>query len=127
MDCLSETDLNASGARQTALLESAANATRAEFGQNVFVRAVVEVSNFCRENCAYCGMRRDNRALHRYRARQEQIAELLLHHLPATVTDINIQSGEDPVAVREVVLPLLKTLQRETSLRSEERRVGEER
>ena len=116
MDCLSETDLNASGSRQTALHESAAEATRAGFGRNVFVRAVVEVSNFCRENCAYCGMRRDNRTLHRYRARHEQIAELLLHHLPATVTDINIQSGEDPAVVREVVLPLLATLRRETSL-----------
>src|SRR5580692_11061495 len=116
MAYLSETDLNASGARQAALHESAAAATRAEFGRNVFVRAVVEVSNFCRENCAYCGMRRDNRSLHRYRARHEQIAELLLDHLPASVTDVNIQSGEDPVVVREVVLPLLETLQRETTL-----------
>jgi len=116
MAYLSETDLNASGARQTALHESAADATRANFGRSVFVRAVVEVSNFCRENCSYCGMRRDNHALHRYRARHEQIATLLLDHLPATVTDINIQSGEDPVVVREVVLPLLQTLQRETSL-----------
>jgi biotin synthase len=116
MDGLTETDLNASGSRQAALHESAAKATRAEFGRNVFVRAVVEVSNFCRENCAYCGMRRDNRTLHRYRARHEQIAELLLHHLPVTVTDVNLQSGEDPVVVREVVLPLLATLQRETSL-----------
>src|SRR5580700_7493659 len=116
MGDLSETDLNANGSRQTALHESAAEATRAEFGRNVFVRAVVEVSNFCRENCAYCGMRRDNRALPRYRARYEQIAELLLDHLPASVTDINIQSGEDPVVVREVVLPLMEILQRETSL-----------
>jgi len=113
---LSKTDLNATGARQVAMHESAAAATRAEFGRNVFVRAVVEVSNFCRENCAYCGMRRDNRSLHRYRARHEQIAELLIHHRPASVTDVNIQSGEDPVAVREVVLPLLETLRRETSL-----------
>ena len=116
MDCLSETDLNASGSRQAALHESAAEAARGVFGRNVFVRAVVEVSNFCRENCSYCGMRRDNRSLHRFRARQEQIAELILHHLPATVTDINIQSGEDPIVVREVVLPLLATLRRETSL-----------
>lgn len=115
MDCLTETDLKASGSRQKALHPSAAEATRAGFGRNVFVRAVVEVSNFCRENCAYCGMRRDNHTLHRYRARREQIAELLLLHLPATVTDINIQSGEDPGVVREVALPLLETLQRETS------------
>ena len=111
-----ETDLKAAGTRQTALHDDAVEATRARFGRNVFVRAVVEISNFCRENCAYCGMRRDNRALHRYRARYEQIAEMLIHHRPASVTDVNIQSGEDPVVVREVVLPLLETLRRETSL-----------
>ncbi|MEY2409473.1 MAG: biotin synthase [Verrucomicrobiota bacterium] len=82
----------------------------------MFIRAVVEVSNYCRENCAYCGMRRDNRKLGRFRARHEQLAELLIDHRPSSVTDVNIQTGEDPVAVREVVLPLVKRLQRETSL-----------
>ncbi len=98
------------------LHESAADATRNHFGKKVFVRAVVEVSNFCRENCSYCGMRRDNRALARFRARHEQLAELLIQHRPASVTDVNIQAGEDPVAVREVVLPLIETLRRETQL-----------
>jgi biotin synthase len=45
-----------------------------------------------------------------------QIAELLLHQRPASVTDINIQAGEDPVAVREVALPLIKLLRGETPL-----------
>jgi hypothetical protein len=40
-----ETDLNAGGTRQTALHAAAAGATRAVFGRNVFVRAVVEISN----------------------------------------------------------------------------------
>jgi biotin synthase len=111
-----ESELALNGAAQVALHEHAAAATRNKFGKKVFVRAVVEVSNFCRENCGYCGMRRDNRALARYRAKSEQIAELLIHHRPASVTDVNIQTGEDPVAVREVVLPLIKTLRRETSL-----------
>ncbi|MSU59269.1 MAG: radical SAM protein [Pedosphaera sp.] len=61
-------------------------------------------------------MRRDNRALHRYRAQHEQLAELLIEHRPASVTDVNIQAGEDPVAVRKIVLPLIRTLRRETSL-----------
>ncbi|MGD0816016.1 MAG: radical SAM protein [Verrucomicrobiota bacterium] len=111
-----ETDLEARGIRQVELHAAAAQARQAVFGRNVFVRAVVEISNFCRENCAYCGMRRDNRTLHRFRARHEQIAELLVHHLPPSVTDVNIQSGEDPLVVREVVLPLLETLRRDTSL-----------
>lgn len=109
-------DLALNGAAQAAFHERAAAVTREEFGNQVFVRAVVEVSNFCRENCSYCGMRRDNRALHRFRARHEQIAELLIHHRPESVTDINIQAGEDPVAVREVVLPLIGALRRETPL-----------
>jgi len=111
-----ESELALSGAGQTALHENAADATRNHFGKKVFVRAVVEVSNFCRENCSYCGMRRDNRALARFRAKHEQLAELLIHHRPASVTDVNIQAGEDPVAVREVVLPLIEMLRRETSL-----------
>lgn len=115
--CLpNELDLTFNGAHQAALHERAQAVTRANFGHKIFVRGVVEVSNFCRENCAYCGMRRDNRALTRYRVRQEQLAELLLEHRPSSVTDVNLQAGEDPVAVREVVLPLLRTLQRETNL-----------
>jgi len=61
-------------------------------------------------------MRRANTDLHRYRARLEQLAELLIHHRPPSVTDVNIQTGEDPVAVREVVLPLIRALRTETSL-----------
>src|SRR5947209_7280909 len=61
-------------------------------------------------------MRRSNRGLHRFRAKHEQLAELLIHHRPSSVTDLNIQAGEDPVAVRQVVLPLVRTLRRETNL-----------
>ena len=109
-------DLASTGLAQAAFQERAAAATRQAFGGRVFVRAVVEVSNFCRENCTYCGMRRDNRSLARYRAQAEQIAELLIAHRPASVTDVNLQTGEDPVAVREVVLPLIEILRRETNL-----------
>jgi biotin synthase len=104
------------GAAQSAFHERAASIAVEQFGRRAFIRAVVEVSNFCRENCAYCGMRRDNRHLGRFRARHDELAELLIQHRPSSVTDINIQAGEDPVAVREVVLPLIKTLRRETPL-----------
>jgi biotin synthase len=108
--------LNARGKAQTAFHARAANAALEQFGRQVFLRGVVEVSNFCRENCQYCGMRRENRALTRYRAKHDQLAELLVHHRPASITDVNIQAGEDPVVVREVVLPLIQILRRETPL-----------
>ena len=115
-DGLSLIDLLARNGEQTSLHERAAQAARKHFGNEVFVRAVVELSNFCRENCHYCGMRRDNRALERYRATADQLGELLLNHLPESVTDINLQAGEDPVAVREVAIPLIKAIKRETDL-----------
>ena len=109
-------DLNAQGADQAALHEQAAALTRQVFGRRVFVRAVVEVSNFCRQNCHYCGMRRDNRALSRFRATPDQIGDWIISRCPPSVRDLTIQTGEDPVAVREVVLPLLRLLRRETHL-----------
>ena len=47
-----ETELVSEGAELVALHERAAAAARGVFGQNIFVRAVVEISNFCREQCA---------------------------------------------------------------------------
>ena len=108
--------LHARGAEQRRWHTMAAELAAEQFGRQVFIRGVVEVSNFCRENCDYCGMRRDNKTLNRYRAKLEVIADLLLHHRPASITDLNIQTGEDPVAVREVVVPLIRLLRRETPL-----------
>ncbi|MBC8002175.1 MAG: radical SAM protein [Opitutaceae bacterium] len=108
--------LRSSGIEQQQWHERAANMAEARFGRRVFLRAVVEVSNFCRENCSYCGMRRDNKSLSRLRARHDDLAELLIHRRPSSVTDVNIQAGEDPVAVREVVLPLVRKLRQETNL-----------
>jgi biotin synthase len=86
------------------------------FGRRVFVRGVVEVSSYCRQNCQYCAMRRDNGMLERYRLAADELADLIIHHRPAAITDIDIQAGEDPVAVREVVLPLVRELRRHTNL-----------
>ena len=109
-------DLNGLDGVQTALHARAAAVARAQFGNRVFVRGVVEISNFCRENCHYCGMRRDNRALGRYRAEADRLAELVLRHRPASMTDLNLQAGEDPVAAREVALPLVRHIRQHTSL-----------
>ncbi len=108
--------LRTNGSVQQELHERAAALAREHFGNKVFVRAVVEISNFCRENCHYCGMRRDNDSLTRYRARFDELAELLIHHRPESVTDVNLQAGEDPVAIRTVAIPLIKALRRETTL-----------
>jgi biotin synthase len=108
--------LRVEGSRQEELLALALAERVRVFGDEVFVRGVVEVSNFCRQNCSYCGMRRDNRTLDRYRIEVEKLVALLVHHRPASITDINIQAGEDPVAVRDIVLPLVRAIRKNTPL-----------
>ncbi len=86
------------------------------FGRQVFVRGVIEVSNFCRQNCNYCGMRRDNRDLRRFRLELDQLREIIRHGLPEIITDLNLQTGEDTVGIREVILPLVEMLREDTKL-----------
>ncbi|MCE0497089.1 MAG: radical SAM protein [Methylacidiphilales bacterium] len=109
-------ELGSAFATREQLHERARAVRNQVFGRKVFVRGVLEVSNFCRENCRYCGMRRDNRSLQRYRLALESLHDLIKEGLPEIITDLNIQTGEDIVGIREVVLPLIDILRRETRL-----------
>jgi biotin synthase len=117
------TSLPSAGSEYSALapsektLHERAGALRDEvFGREIFVRGVIEVSNFCRQNCDYCGMRRDNRDLKRFRLELESLRELIRGGLPPMITDLNLQTGEDTVGVRELILPLIETIRQETNL-----------
>jgi len=100
--------------RDDRALEQSAGVLRDEvFGREVFVRGVIEVSNYCRQNCNYCGMRRDNRDLKRFRVELDSLRELVRHGLPDVITDLNIQTGEDTVGDREIVLPLIEMIRKE--------------
>ena len=41
--------------------------TDAVFGRNVYLRGLVEISNICKNDCLYCGIRRSNKTVDRYR------------------------------------------------------------
>ena len=40
---------------------------QARFGRRVFFRGIIEFTNYCKNDCCYCGIRRSNRCLSRYR------------------------------------------------------------
>ncbi len=106
-------DLRLEGTAQEEFHEKARSTRASIFSDRVFIRAVVEVSNYCRENCHYCGMRRDNRALDRFRLSSEELTRNVLESIPDSVTDLDIQAGEDPKGTRELVLPLIQHIKRE--------------
>ena len=65
-------------------------------GDVVHLRGLVEFSNFCRKNCLYCGLRKENRKLQRYRMSWEEMYALCERIARLGVKTIVLQSGEDP-------------------------------
>ncbi len=69
---------------------------QAHFGNKVFLRGLIEVSNYCRNNCYYCGLRKDNTELPRYRLSKEEILECCHEGYAIGLRTFVLQGGEDP-------------------------------
>lgn len=65
-------------------------------GDKVHLRGLIEFSNYCKQNCLYCGLRRDNKHLKRYRLTEEQIIEFAKKAGELSYKTVVLQSGEDP-------------------------------
>ncbi len=78
----------------TFLFDAAAEVKRRIYGDTVFVRGIIEFSNYCRCACAYCGIARGNTDLPRYRMQPE---ELIAEGVEAAKVyrTVILQSGED--------------------------------
>lgn len=65
-------------------------------GNNVYVRAAIEPGNVCRQNCTYCGMRRDNKDLSRFRITDTALDRLVDEAVSIPEVDfVHIALGED--------------------------------
>ena len=95
----------------------AADAIRQRFvGSEVFLRGIVEFSNFCRRDCLYCGLRLSNRDLPRYRMEEGEILAAAHRIKAAGISTIVLQSGEDPCQSTVRICRLIRRIKDETSL-----------
>ena len=76
---------------------AAADRVRKKYvGDDIHLRALIEFSNICKNNCLYCGLRRDNRDITRYRIDEDMLLELAHHAcINMGLKTIVLQSGED--------------------------------
>lgn len=80
------------------------------FGRGVYVRALVEITNRCRNNCLYCGIRRDNRALERYALTPGQILDCCATAYAAGMRTFVLQGGENPDFTCDSVCAVVKAI-----------------
>jgi len=81
-------------------------------GNIIYFRGIIEFSNYCSKNCLYCGIRRDNRLLKRYRMEEEEILEVAKEIVNKGFRTIVLQSGEDPIWNTERLVGLVKELKK---------------
>ena len=64
-------------------------------GEEVHLRGLIEFSNICKCNCLYCGIRKDNSSVQRYRMNEDEIISLAKTAKDYNYKTIVLQSGED--------------------------------
>ncbi|MGL4345131.1 MAG: [FeFe] hydrogenase H-cluster radical SAM maturase HydE [Cellulosilyticaceae bacterium] len=79
------------------------------FGNKVYVRGLVEFSNYCRCSCLYCGLRIENRELVRFRLKPEAILEITKNAYNCGYRSFVWQSGEDPYYTEDMLVDLVKS------------------
>lgn len=78
------------------LSEEAVKLRKQYYGDKVFTRGLIEFTNYCRNNCYYCGIRRDNRNISRYRLTCDDILECCRDGYALGYRTFVLQGGEDP-------------------------------
>ena len=86
------------------LLRKLADKTRREiYGTDVYVRGLIEISNICRNDCLYCGIRRSNTNCERYRLTPEQILSCADEGYELGFRTFVLQGGEDSFFTDDVL------------------------
>ena len=65
------------------------------FGRKIFFRGIIEFTNICRNDCIYCGIRRSNNCVGRYRLTEEDILECCAEGYDLGYRTFVLQGGED--------------------------------
>ncbi len=113
---LQELDLRLTHEPKT--LYQIANSTRRKYlGNSCCVHGIIEFSNWCRNNCLYCGIRKDNTQVKRYRMSMEEIIEQVRYAvLELNFKALVLQSGEDLWYDENVLVPLVKKIMEEVPI-----------
>ena len=90
--------------------ELATAARREVYGDDVFIRGLIEVSSYCRNDCLYCGLRRSNRSAKRYRLLPEAILACCERGYELSFRTFVLQGGEDPALTDAAVCDVVSAI-----------------
>ena len=92
------------------LAKNAAEVSKSIYGNEIFTRGLIEISNYCKNDCYYCGIRRSNKNCERYRLSPEEILECADLGYKLGYRTIVMQGGEDGFFTDTLICDLIRKI-----------------
>ena len=80
------------------------------YGKDVYLRGLIEFTNYCRNNCYYCGIRSGNKKAERYRLSEEEIISCSNLGYELGFRTIVLQGGEDPYFTDDRIVSIISKI-----------------
>lgn len=80
------------------------------YGKDIYIRGLIEFTNFCKNNCYYCGLRRDNKSVERYRLNKENILDCCKKGYDLGFRTFVSQGGEDAYFTDEKICSIVSNI-----------------
>ncbi|MBE5731212.1 MAG: [FeFe] hydrogenase H-cluster radical SAM maturase HydE [Clostridiales bacterium] len=85
---------------------------RSIYGNTVYIRGLIEVSNYCKNDCLYCGIRKSNRCADRYRLTKDEILSCCHSGYQIGFRTFVLQGGEDGYYTDSVLCDIVSEIKR---------------
>ena len=95
-----------------ALYTAADEVRRERYGDAVFLRGLIEISSYCKNNCLYCGLRASNTKAERYRLSKEEILSCCEEGYELGYRTFVLQGGEDPHFTDELICDIVSEIRK---------------
>lgn len=99
-----------SGSYDEALQKAADEKRRSIYGSEVYIRGLIEFTNYCRNNCYYCGIRRYNKKAERYRLTKEDILSCCTEGYRLGFRTFVLQGGGDHYYTDEILCGIVSEI-----------------
>ena len=92
------------------LYAQAREVTQQVYGNKIFIRGLIELSNYCKNDCFYCGIRNGNKKVERYRLSKEDIMECCEDGYALGFRTFVLQGGEDLYYNDEIMCDIISSI-----------------
>lgn len=86
---------------------------RQHYGNQIFIRGLIEISNYCRNDCYYCGIRCSQTGVNRYRLDKDAILKCCKSGYDLGFRTFVMQGGEDPYYTDNILTDIISTIRSE--------------